>query len=66
MRSSMNAVDARQARTLQENLDRGMADQQMIRLLSGSGFVGTHYNRFEEALARYGISVHRLAAAFLQ
>ncbi|MET7566912.1 hypothetical protein ABZT04_00165 [Streptomyces sp. NPDC005492] len=36
-----------------------MADQQMVRLLSESGFAGAHYARFEEALARYGISVLR-------
>ncbi|MGX1913529.1 hypothetical protein ACWIID_32520 [Streptomyces phaeochromogenes] len=55
----MNAVDTRRARKLQENLDRRMADQQMVRLLSESDFAGTHYHRFEEALARYGISVLR-------
>ncbi|MFJ8787024.1 hypothetical protein [Streptomyces sp. NPDC102476] len=55
----MNPVEARQAKKLQENLDRRMADQQMVTLLSESGFAGAHYGRFEEELARYGISVLR-------
>ncbi|WP_217235545.1 hypothetical protein [Streptomyces sp. AC555_RSS877] len=55
----MKAVDARQAKKLQENLDRRMADQQMVRLLSESGFAGGHYVRFQDVLARYGISVLR-------
>ncbi|MBQ0867408.1 hypothetical protein [Streptomyces sp. RK75] len=55
----MNAIDARQAKKLQESLDRRLADQQMIRLLSESGFAGVHYDRFAEVLARYGISVLR-------
>lgn len=55
----MNAGDARQAKRLQENLDRRLADQQIVRLLSANGFAGDHYDRFEEVLARYGISVLR-------
>ncbi|MCC3655848.1 hypothetical protein LIX60_31185 [Streptomyces sp. S07_1.15] len=55
----MNAVDAQQAKKLQENLDRRMADKRMVQLLSQSGFAGPHYVRFEDELARYGISVLR-------
>ncbi|MFH8939505.1 hypothetical protein [Streptomyces griseosporeus] len=55
----MNAAEARQAKKLQESLDRRMADQRMVQLLSGSGFTGPHYVRFEDELARYGISVLR-------
>ncbi|MFJ8955217.1 hypothetical protein ACIRO1_34505 [Streptomyces sp. NPDC102381] len=55
----MTAVDSRQAKKLQENLDRRMADQQLVHRLSESGFAGPHYVRFEAELARYGISVLR-------
>ncbi|MGA5492571.1 MULTISPECIES: hypothetical protein [unclassified Streptomyces] len=36
-----------------------MADEQMVRLLSENGFAGVQYDRFEEEVARYGISVLR-------
>ncbi|MFK4106707.1 hypothetical protein ACI2L1_43015 [Streptomyces sp. NPDC019531] len=55
----MSAVDAGRSRKLQENLDRRMADQRMVRLLSEYGFAGVRYDRFAEVLARYGISVLR-------
>ncbi|WP_241671724.1 hypothetical protein [Streptomyces sp. IB2014 016-6] len=55
----MSDAHARQAQKLQEGVDRRMADQQMVRLLSESGFAGVRYDRFADALARYGISVMR-------
>ncbi|MFI6976759.1 hypothetical protein ACIBMX_48650 [Streptomyces phaeochromogenes] len=55
----MDTDNARRVRRLQENLDRRMADERMVRLLAADGFTGTRYDRFEEELARYGISVLR-------
>ncbi|MGW6060337.1 hypothetical protein [Streptomyces sp. NPDC055189] len=55
----MDTENARRARRLQENLDRRMADERMVRMLSADGFAGPRYDRFEEELARYGISVLR-------
>ncbi|ARH89019.1 RNA polymerase sigma factor [Streptomyces sp. MOE7] len=43
----------------QADIDRRTADEQLVRLLSEDGFTGPRYERFEEELARYGISVLR-------
>jgi hypothetical protein len=43
----------------QELINRRIADQRMVTLLSQDGFAGPRYARFEEELARYGISVLR-------
>lgn len=42
-----------------EDLDRRRYDQKLVRLLAQDGFQGPRYERFEEKLARYGISVLR-------
>ncbi len=46
-------------RQLQATIDQRMADERLVRLLSGDGFAGPRYERFEDELARYGISVMR-------
>ncbi|MEU8423482.1 sigma factor-like helix-turn-helix DNA-binding protein [Micromonospora sp. NPDC048835] len=48
---------ADETRRVQENLDRRMADRQLVRELAASDFTGPRYRRFEEELARYGLSV---------
>ncbi|MER7042910.1 hypothetical protein [Streptomyces microflavus] len=55
----MDAADARQVQRLQKNLDRRMADDRMVRLLAVDGFTGVWYERFEDELARYAMSVLR-------
>ncbi|MCI3928150.1 hypothetical protein [Streptomyces sp. AN091965] len=55
----MEAPHRCETHRLQENIDRRAADQQMVLLLAQDGFAGRRYERFEEELARYGISVLR-------
>jgi hypothetical protein len=50
---------AGQARRLQENLERRAADQELRDELASCDFGGQRYQRFEEELARYGMSVLR-------
>jgi hypothetical protein len=47
------------ARRQQENLQRRMADQELLGKLAASEFTGPRYRRFEEELAAYGMSVLR-------
>ncbi|MFJ3791355.1 RNA polymerase sigma factor [Kitasatospora sp. NPDC090091] len=47
------------ARKQQESIDRRMADQRIVELLSHDGFEGQRYERFVEELVRYGIAVLR-------
>jgi hypothetical protein len=49
----------REARRLQESIDRRLADQRIVQLLAENSFAGTQYDRFVDELARYGISVLR-------
>lgn len=39
--------------------DRRLADERIIEILAKDGFEGPRYDRFEEELARYGLSVLR-------
>ncbi|MFF3456988.1 hypothetical protein ACFYXH_22165 [Streptomyces sp. NPDC002730] len=55
----MDARHHHDARRQQESIDRRIADEEMIRVLSRAGFQGSLYERFAEELARYGISVLR-------
>lgn len=52
---------ARKAETsrLQENLQRRAADRELLDELARHDFTGPHYQRFENELARYGVSVLR-------
>ena len=50
---------ADQTRQMQENLERRAADQQLRDQLASRDFDGSHYQRFETELARYGMSVLR-------
>jgi hypothetical protein len=47
------------ARRQQENLQRRMADQELLGKLAAGDFTGPRYRRFEEELAAYGMSVLR-------
>ncbi|SOE12137.1 DNA-directed RNA polymerase specialized sigma subunit, sigma24 family [Streptomyces sp. 2323.1] len=44
---------------LQATIDQHMADARLVNVLAEDGFAGPRYERFEEELARYGISVMR-------
>ncbi|MGW1789223.1 RNA polymerase sigma factor [Streptomyces tubercidicus] len=61
--SELSAVEALASNDTTEHrqvpTSRRMADEQLVRLLSEDGFAGPRYERFEEELARYGISVMR-------
>lgn len=48
-----------ETRRMQENLERRAADQELRDELASSGFGGRHYEKFEDQLARYGMSVLR-------
>jgi hypothetical protein len=50
---------ADEAQRLQENLVRRMADQELLTRLAACDFAGPRYQRFEEELAAYGMSVLR-------
>lgn len=52
-----SAADAEDARRLQENLQRRAADQRLRDELAAHDFAGPAYQRFQEELARYGLSV---------
>ena len=54
-----SAVDAADARQLEEALQRRIADQQLRDELAAHDFSGPRYRRFQEELARYGTSVLR-------
>ncbi|WP_055697652.1 hypothetical protein [Streptomyces silaceus] len=56
---AMDARHGREARRFQEDVERCAADQELVRVLRADGFTGPRYARFEEELARYGISVLR-------
>ncbi|MGW9436099.1 hypothetical protein [Streptomyces sp. NPDC055607] len=55
----MDPRQRKEIQRLQENLERRMADQQLVRLLAQDGFTGPRYDAFENDLARYAISVLR-------
>ncbi|WP_329392662.1 hypothetical protein OHA45_00225 [Streptomyces lydicus] len=44
---------------LQDTIDQHTADARLVHVLAQDGFAGPRYERFEEELARYGISVMR-------
>lgn len=48
-----------QTRQMQENLDRRVADRELRDELASCDFTGQRYQRFENELARYGMSVLR-------
>ncbi|PWI05116.1 hypothetical protein DIZ27_41300 [Streptomyces sp. NWU339] len=50
---------SREARQLQQSIDRRMSDQRILEVLARDGFEGSRYDRFVEELVRYGISVLR-------
>ncbi|MFD9004830.1 hypothetical protein ACFV0T_28385 [Streptomyces sp. NPDC059582] len=50
---------SREARRLQESIDRRMSDQQVLEVLARDGFRGPRYDQFVNELVRYGISVLR-------
>jgi len=58
-RSIPTSVAAAEVRRQQESLERRAADQDLVRELAAGDFGGRRYQRFEEELARYGISVLR-------
>ncbi|MFE0172328.1 hypothetical protein ACFWZ2_08410 [Streptomyces sp. NPDC059002] len=56
----LHTVDDRRPRTTwqaQEDIDRRAADGRLVALLAKDGFAGPRYDRFQEELVRYGISV---------
>lgn len=56
----LRSVDERRtekSRQIQEGIDRRAADGRMVELLAKDGFKGPSYERFQEELARYAISV---------
>ncbi|MFE4999262.1 RNA polymerase sigma factor [Streptomyces mirabilis] len=58
----LHTVDDRQtekAQQVQEGIDRRTADGRMVELLAKDNFTGPRYERFQEELVRYGISVLR-------
>ncbi|MEV5981911.1 hypothetical protein [Streptomyces sp. NPDC052114] len=56
---AMDARHGREARRFQEDVERCAADAELVRMLRADDFAGPRYDRFEEELARYGISVLR-------
>jgi DNA-directed RNA polymerase specialized sigma24 family protein len=60
MKDDLDRVDPREGPSGRpDDLDRRRHDQKLVRLLAQDGFKGPRYDRFEEKLARYGISVLR-------
>jgi DNA-directed RNA polymerase specialized sigma24 family protein len=60
MRDDLDRVDPGEGPSEQpDDLRRRRKDQELVRLLAQEGFKGPRYDRFEERLARYGISVLR-------
>ncbi|GII59423.1 hypothetical protein Pth03_78120 [Planotetraspora thailandica] len=59
MLRGMPATRAAEARQLQESLERRASDQRLRDELARCNFTGDRYQRFEEELARYGMSVLR-------
>ncbi|MCZ0211341.1 hypothetical protein OZK63_38935 [Streptomyces sp. UMAF16] len=55
----MTPQQEREAQRAKENIDRRMADQRLLQMLSEDGFKGPQYDRFVQELVRYGISVLR-------
>ena len=55
----LSAAAVADALRLQENLQRRAADQRLLDELAAHDFSGREYQRFQEELARYGISVLR-------
>jgi DNA-directed RNA polymerase specialized sigma24 family protein len=55
----VSAVDAEDARQLDEGLRRRAADQELRDELARHDFAGPQYRRFQEELARYGTAVLR-------
>ncbi|WP_326585421.1 hypothetical protein OG889_44980 [Streptomyces sp. NBC_00481] len=55
----MNRRHRREARQLQESIDRRLSDQRILELLAREGFRGPRYDQFVDELVRYGISVLR-------
>ncbi|MEV0192365.1 hypothetical protein AB0I39_28015 [Kitasatospora purpeofusca] len=51
--------ESKDARRLQESIDRRMADQRIVQVLASDGFTGPRYDRFVDELVRYGIAVLR-------
>lgn len=49
----------REARRLQESIDRRMSDQLVREVLERDGFQGARFERFRDELVRYGVSVLR-------
>jgi hypothetical protein len=56
---NVNRELADEVRRLQENLERRIADQELLTKLAACDFTGLRYQRFEEELAAYGMSVLR-------
>ncbi|MGW0612005.1 hypothetical protein [Streptomyces sp. NPDC002788] len=55
----MTQQEKREAQRAKESIDRRMADQRLLEVLSEDGFEGPRYDRFVQELVRYGISVLR-------
>lgn len=55
----MDRRGKREARRLQESIDRRMSDQLVLEVLERDGFRGARYERFRDELVRYGVSVLR-------
>ncbi|GAA4090513.1 hypothetical protein [Streptomyces shaanxiensis] len=55
----MNHHDRREARRLQESIDRRSNDERILEVLARDGFRGPRYEQFVDELVRYGISVLR-------
>ncbi|MEU4584463.1 hypothetical protein AB0F92_20570 [Kitasatospora aureofaciens] len=51
--------ESKEAQKLQESIDRRMADQRIVQLLTRDGFQGPRYDQFIDELVRYGIAVLR-------
>lgn len=55
----MNGRHRREARRLQESIDRRTNDRRVLEVLAQDGFKGSRYDLFVDELVRYGISVLR-------
>ncbi|MFE7172588.1 hypothetical protein [Streptomyces sp. NPDC057616] len=55
----MTPQQQREAQRIQESIDRRMADERLLQVLSKDAFTGPRYDRFVHELVRYGISVLR-------
>ncbi|PBC93690.1 hypothetical protein BX281_1528 [Streptomyces sp. Ag82_O1-15] len=55
----MDKRQSREAKRIQEQIDRRLADKRILGALAEHGFSGPLYDRFVQELARYGVSVLR-------